>query len=216
LSEPASLALREQFATVEQQRQTTTFGMWIFLATEVLFFGALFTSYAVYRMYYTRAFTAGSSEMNLLLGAINTAVLISSSLTMALSIHSIALGKPARTLLFLVATMVIGALFIAIKFTEYYQHYMDHRAPGLDFVLSGPEARQVELFFVFYFAMTGLHALHMVIGIGLLSVLAVRTVAGSFTPEYHTPIEAVGLYWHFVDIVWVFLYAIFYLPGAHN
>lgn len=210
------LALREQFGTVEQQRETATAGMWIFLATEVLFFGALFVAYSIYRMYYTRPFTVGSSDMNLVLGAINTAVLITSSLTMAMSIHSIAIGKQLRTLGYLLATMLIGAVFIAIKFTEYYQHYMDQKAPGINFVSPDPMARQVELFFVFYFVMTGLHAVHMIIGIGLLSVLAARTTLGRFNPEYYTPIEAVGLYWHFVDIVWVFLYAIFYLPGVHK
>ena len=216
LFNPVELALREQFATPAQQRETTTFGMWIFLATEVLFFGALFTSYAVYRTYYTHAFTTGSEDMNLVLGAINTAVLITSSLTMALSIHSIATGKEARAVVYLLATIVIGAVFLGIKFTEYYQHYMDLKAPGLNFYSPDPAAGQVELFFVFYFVMTGLHAVHMIIGISILAVLVARTVGGSFTPEYYTPIEATGLYWHFVDIVWVFLYAIFYLPGVHK
>src|SRR5690242_1088875 len=112
--------------------------MWIFLATEVLFFGALFTAYTVYRMYYTRAFTVGSEDMSLVLGAINTAVLITTSLTMALSIHSIAIGKRSRTVLYLLATMIIGLVFLGIKFTQYYHHYMDHKAPGRDFISADP------------------------------------------------------------------------------
>lgn len=213
---PAALGLREQFATPEQQRETATFGMWIFLATEVLFFGALFTAFAAYRLYFPHAFTVGSEEMNLELGAINTAVLITSSLTMALAIHSIAIGKPLRTVVYLAATVVMGTLFLCLKFFEYYEHYQQGQAPGLNFVTSDPSGRQVELFFVFYFAMTGLHAVHMLIGIGILGLLLLRTAAGSFSAEYYTPIEATGLYWHFVDIVWVFLYAIFYLPGVHK
>jgi cytochrome c oxidase subunit 3 len=216
LFDSTALALREQFATEEQQRETTTFGMWIFLATEVLFFGALFMAFSIYRMQYPHAFTVGSEGMNLVLGATNTAVLITSSLTMAMSIHSIASGKPGRTVLFLIATMAIGAVFLGIKFTEYYQHYMEHKAPGLNFLSTDPAGRQIELFYVFYFLMTGLHAVHMIIGISILAILVVRTAAGSFTANYHTPIEATGLYWHFVDIVWVFLYAIFYLPGVHK
>jgi cytochrome c oxidase subunit 3 len=216
LSDYSVPALREQFATIEQQRETSTFGMWIFLATEVLLFGALFTSFSVYRYQFTHAFTVGSAEMNLLLGAVNTAVLITSSLTMAMSIHSMALGKQMRTVVYLVATILIGTVFIVIKLTEYYQHYLEHKAPGINFAATGPDASHLELFFVFYFVMTGLHAIHMIIGIGLLSVLCVRTTAGAFNDIYYTPIEAAGLYWHFVDIVWVFLYAIFYLPGVHK
>ena len=216
LLNPAGLAVREQFATAEQQRETTTFGMWVFLATEVLFFGALFASYTIYRMKFPEAFVVGSEAMNLALGATNTAVLITSSLTMAMSIYSIALGKQLRALFYLMATIVIGSVFLGIKFLEYYQHYMAHEAPGLNFVVASPTDRQVELFFVFYFAMTGLHAVHMIIGIGLLAILSIRTLSGSFNAAYFTPIEATGLYWHFVDIVWVFLYAIFYLPGVHR
>jgi cytochrome c oxidase subunit 3 len=211
-----ALALREQFATEEQQRETTTFGMWVFLATEVLFFGALFMAFSVYRMRFPHAFTVGSEGMNLVLGATNTAVLITSSLTMAMSIYSIALDKQGRAALYLIATMAIGAVFLGIKFVEYYQHYMEQKAPGLNFVSTDPAGRQIELFYVFYFVMTGLHAAHMIIGISILAILVVRTVAGAFTANYHTPIEATGLYWHFVDIVWVFLYAIFYLPGVHK
>jgi cytochrome c oxidase subunit 3 len=208
--------LREQYATPEQQRETVTLGMWIFLATEVLLFGVLFTAFAVYRTYYTHAFDEGSADMNIVLGAINTAVLITSSLTMAFSIYSAALGKILRTYLLLIATAFIGLIFLAIKFTEYYLHYQAHKVPGIWFESNSPDAGPLQMFYVFYFIMTGLHALHMTIGIGLVLVFAFRAAAGAFNPEYYTPLEAVGLYWHFVDIVWVFLFAIFYISGLHR
>lgn len=213
---PTTLMLREQYGTPEQQRETVTIGMWIFLATEVMFFGGLFTAFAVYRMYYTRGFDEGSADMNILLGAINTAVLLTSSLTMALSIYNAAAGKLFRTYWLLLLTALIGLGFLAIKFTEYYQHYEAHKVPGIRFESDKPEAGAIQLFYIFYFAMTGLHAVHMSIGIVLVILYALRTAAGQFNSEYHTPIEALGLYWHFVDIVWIFLFAIFYISGLHK
>ena len=208
--------LREQYGTPEQQRETATIGMWIFLATEVMLFGALFTAFSVYRMYHTPGFDEGSADMSIVLGSINTAVLITSSLTMALAIYSAALGKMVRTYWLLLATAAIGLVFLAIKFTEYYQHYLAHKVPGIWFESSSPHAPAMQMFYVFYFVMTGLHALHMTIGITLVVVFALRTAAGSFNSEYYTPLEAIGLYWHFVDIIWVFLFAIFYISGLHK
>jgi cytochrome c oxidase subunit III len=216
LSSPETLALREQFATADQQRDTSTVGMWIFLATEVMFFGGLFAGFAVYRMYYTQGFAEGSAEMEIVLGAINTAVLITSSLTMALSVYSISIGKQLRTYLLLLATALIGLAFLAIKFTEYYLHYQHHKVPGIWFESASPNHGAIELFFVYYFCMTGLHAIHMIIGISLVVLFAFRTAMGRFNAEYHTPITILGLYWHFVDIVWVFLFAIFYISGLHK
>ena len=212
---PRELALREQFATPGQQRETATTGMWIFLITEVLLFGALFTAFTVYLVSAPQAFDMGSHEMEILLGAINTAVLICSSFTMALAVYYSEVGNQKLIVLFLLLTMLIGAIFLGIKFTEYYDHFRDHKVPGLWFEQGGPLAPHIEMFFVFYFIMTGLHALHMLIGISILSVLAFRTLIGHIDAEYHTPIELGGLYWHFIDIVWVFLYAIFYIPGLH-
>ncbi len=213
---PATLLeLREQFASPEQQRETTAVGMWIFLMTEVMLFGGLFVAYTVYQLSHPQAFDIGSSEMESTIGAINTAVLICSSLTMALAVYSAEVGNRKMTMLLLVLTMLIGAAFLALKFTEYYDHWLDHKVPGFWFVQDGPQAPEVQMFFVFYFIMTGLHALHMTIGLGVLSVLVFRSFLGSFTAEYHTPIDMGGLYWHFIDVVWVFLYAIFYIPGLH-
>jgi cytochrome c oxidase subunit 3 len=215
LANPLTLALREQFHSPEQQEETSTVGMWIFLITEIMLFGALFTGFAVYQISHREAFTQVSADMEFWIGALNTAVLICSSFTMALAVHSAETGKNARLAGFLLATILIGLVFLAFKFTEYYLHYHDHKAPGFWFEQSGPNAGPIQMFFVFYFIMTGLHALHMIIGIGLLSAMLLRTFLGSFSAEYHTPIDLTGLYWHFVDTVWVFLFAIFYIPGVH-
>ncbi len=215
MSDPVTLELREQYATPQQQRETASVGMWIFLVTEVMLFGGLFTAYTVYRLSNPQAFDIGSSHMEMVLGAVNTAVLLCSSFTMVLAVHSAELGKQRALALLLLATMVIGAIFLGIKFTEYYLHYQEHKVPGFWFEYAGPFAGKVQMFFVFYFIMTGLHAIHMTIGIGILSVLLFRTILGTFSAEYYTPIDIGGLYWHFIDIVWIFLYAIFYLPGLH-
>ncbi len=215
MASPAELAVREQFHSPAQQRETSTAGMWIFLITEVMLFGGLFTAFAVYRVSHPQAFTIGSAEMEYVLGAVNTAVLICSSFTMAMAVHSAELGKRGRLAGFLIATILIGLVFLAIKFTEYYLHYRDHKLPGFWFEQSGPQGPYVQMFFVFYFIMTGLHAIHMMVGEGILATMLLRTALGSFSESYHTPIELSGLYWHFVDTIWVFLFAIFYIPGAH-
>lgn len=215
MANPAELIVREQFRTPEQQRETSSIGMWIFLATEIMLFGGLFSSFTVYRTMYPQAFIEGSADMNIVLGSINTVVLICSSFTMALAIHSIAIGSQKKLAIFLIATMFLGAVFLAIKFTEYYQHYEHHKVPAYWFEWAGPGGGHVQMFFVFYFLMTGLHAVHMFVGEGVLFAMLIRTGAGSFTSEYHTPVELTGLYWHFVDIIWVFLFAIFYIEGLH-
>lgn len=209
----SGLALREQFRNPQQQRDTATMGMFAFMATEVMFFGGLFTAFAVYRMYYTAGFLEGSREMTLAIGSINTGVLFTSCLTMSLAIHAISIGKQVRCYWMLILTAVIGLLFLALKFLEYFIHYAEHKVPGIWFNSHSPHAGAEQLFFFFYFALTGLHAIHLSIGVGLVGNLAVRTALGRFNAEYHTPVSIVGLYWHFVDIVWTFLYVIFYLPG---
>jgi cytochrome c oxidase subunit 3 len=209
-------ALRHQFATEEQQRHTAEIGMWIFLATEVMFFGGLFLGYTVYRILYPQAWAAGSNLMEFTLGTVNTAVLLCSSFTMALAVYSSAKGLRKSLLLFLFLTMLLGGVFLGIKAVEYYHHYLDHTVPGMQFSVNVPDPARVELFFFFYFAMTGLHAAHMIVGEGLLAVLLWRAYMGRFSPEYYTPVEITGLYWHFVDIVWLFLYPLFYLMARHK
>jgi cytochrome c oxidase subunit 3 len=215
LVDHAPSLVREHFRTAEQQRETEMFGMWIFLATEVLFFGGVFMAFTVYRMYYPQAFGAGSGGMNILLGSINTALLITSSLTMALAVYSAETGKRSRLVFLLIVTMLLGCAFLGIKFTEYYQHYLEHKMPGVWFEYGGPDASKVQMFFVFYYFMTGLHALHMMVEVGVLLVILGRALAGSFSAAHHTPVAVAGLYWSFVDIIWVFLFAIFYLQGLH-
>ncbi len=215
MSSVQTLLLREQFSNPQQQRDSSTLGMWIFMATEVMFFGGLFAAYAIYRMYYTRGFEEGAEGMTLLIGSINTVVLMTSCLTMSLAIRAISQNKQAQTYWMLILTNLLGVLFLVLKFTEYIQHYHEHKAPGVWFISHKPEAGAEQMFFVFYFAMTGLHAIHMTIGIGLVTAIAVRTAMGRFNAEYHTPVSIVGLYWHFVDIIWTFLYVIFYIPGFH-
>ena len=215
LANHAASRVRHHFRTAEQQRDTETLGMWIFLATEVMFFGALFVAFTAYRMYYPQGFGIGSADMEIVLGSINTAILISSSFTMALAVYSAEDGKDGLTSILLIITILLGLAFLGIKFTEYYNHFLDHKMPGISWAYSGQDAPHVEMFFVFYYVMTGLHAIHMIVGVGILAVILGRVAAGSFSAEYHTPVAIAGLYWSFVDIIWVFLFAIFYLQGLH-
>jgi cytochrome c oxidase subunit 3 len=201
--------LAEQFDSLEHQEQTATVGMWVFLATEILFFGGLFTAYIVYRTAYPRAFAIASEHSNLLLGTLNTAVLLTSSFFMALAVNSAKSGRKLPLVGFLACTIVLAMLFLALKGLEYSQHISEGLLPGRSF--KSEFSPQVELFFWLYFVMTGLHALHVFIGICILSFVAGMAMLGRFSTHYSTPVEVSGLYWHFVDIVWVFLYPLFYL-----
>ncbi|HEX9637142.1 MAG TPA: cytochrome c oxidase subunit 3 family protein [Acidobacteriota bacterium] len=212
----SATALAHQFDDLEQQREAGYLGMWTFLVTEILFFGGIFTGYTAYRALYPEAFAIGSHHLDYWLGTINTAVLILSSLTMALAVHASQLGRRRPLAGFLIATMVLGAAFLGVKWFEYAHKFQTGWIPGPDFAYTGPHAPQVELFVSFYFALTGMHALHMVVGLGILTVLLVQAWHGKFSPEYHSPVVVSGLYWHFVDIVWIFLYPLLYLIGAHH
>jgi cytochrome c oxidase subunit 3 len=208
-------ALAHQFEELDQQHEAASFGMWVFLATEVMFFGGLFASYTIYRNFYLPGFEAGSHHLDVTIGAVNTAVLICSSLTMALAVRAAQMGKRNALMAFLVGTMLLGLVFIFIKLRlEWLHDYREGFAPGLNFTFAGPHARSVEMFFCFYFIMTGVHALHMVIGEGMLAVLLVSAWKGRFGPDRYNPIEMMGLYWHFVDIVWIFLFPLLYLIGG--
>ena len=215
MPEARATALAEQFVDLEQQHEASSLGMWIFLASEVMFFGGLFTGYAIYRNLYLPGFMIGSRHLNVAIGAINTAVLISSSLTMALAIRAAQLGRRKALLLFLLSTILLGLAFVGIKIWYEWRHdYLEHLVPGFGFEFPGPNGRSVELFFVFYFFMTGFHALHMVVGVGVLTVLLVLAGKGKYSPERYNPVEAAGLYWHFVDVVWIFLFPLLYLIGG--
>jgi len=215
-------ALAHQFEDHAQQHDADTLGIWLFLVTEIMFFGGLFAAYAIFRWLYYAAFEGGSHILDIRLGAINTVVLLASSLTMALSVRSAQTGNRRALVLFLILTMILGGLFLGVKAFEYNQKFVEHIVPSLDWAPDGEALARLtpggldhaQLYFFFYFAMTGLHALHMIIGLGLLLWLVLRARKGSFTPSYFAPVEVVGLYWHFVDIVWIFLFPLLYLIGG--
>jgi cytochrome c oxidase subunit 3 len=214
--------LAHQFEDLEQQQEADALGIWVFLVTEIMFFGGLFAAYAIYRWLYFAAFQGGSHILDICLGAANTIVLLASSLTMALSVRSAQAGNRRALVLFLVATMVLGGIFLGVKAVEYNQKFVEHVVPSLDWAPEGQTLARLapgglehaQIYFFFYFAMTGLHALHMIIGMGLLVWLVFRARNNSFTPHYFAPVEVVGLYWHFVDIVWIFLFPLLYLIGG--
>ncbi len=242
-------ALAHQFDSMEQQKNASTFGMWVFLLTEIMMFGGLFTAYLIYRIKFYPAFVAGSTSISVSWGFANTLVLIGSSFTMAMAVWAAQRGKRQMQVWFLIGTMVLGAAFLGVKAKEYTDKYQECHIPGhvigkgfntwggcsaSDNKLGNiadeirekdpniPEgaakqtAHQTEIFFSFYFAMTGLHAFHMVIGMGLMTWLTLRASRGEFGPQYYTPMELGGLYWHFVDIVWIFLFPLLYLISRHH
>ncbi len=208
-NQPAVVA--HYFHDLDQQREVNTLGMWAFLATEVMFFGGLFMAYTAYHFAYPEAFAAGSFELDIILASINTVVLLCSSLTMTLAVHSAQTDHRTRLIVFLLATIGLGLIFLAIKSVEYYVKFEHHLIPGADFLWYGQHVNQVQLFFSLYFATTGLHAIHMIIGIGVLSYFVVKAYLGHFTSLTYDPVEMVGLYWHFVDIAWVFIFPLYYL-----
>jgi cytochrome c oxidase subunit 3 len=209
-------AVAHHFDDAEQQHEAATLGMWVFLVTEVMFFGGLFTAYVAYRALYPGAFGHASNHLDVRLGTTNTAVLITSSLTMALAVRAAQVGAaPARIVRWLAATMLLGSTFLGIKLVEYAHKFREGLVPGSAFAYPGSDAPQAQLFFSLYFGMTGLHALHMVIGLGLLAWLVREAGRGRFGAAYYTPVENCGLYWHFVDIVWIFLFPLLYLIGRH-
>jgi cytochrome c oxidase subunit 3 len=208
--------LQHHFVDLEAQKEATSLGMWLFLVTEVLFFGGMFTAYVVYRSSYRAAFEGASNLLDIRLGAFNTAVLLGSSLTMALAVWAATLGRKKLIVLFLSLTILLGAVFLGVKVKEYAQKFEHHEVPGPHFVVPHGLPPQSEMFFSLYFCMTGLHALHMIIGIGLLAWLIAKARRGAFSTRYSTPVDLVGLYWHFVDIVWIFLFPLLYLLGRHT
>ena len=203
--------LQHHFEDLGQQHEASTLGMWFFLATEILFFGGILLAYTVYRVLYPHAWALGAEHQNVVMGTINTIVLLGSSLTMALAVKFAQSGRRMPTVWMLLGTLFLGTLFLGIKGIEYAEHIHEGFFPGAMFHYAGPDVPQVQLFMIFYFALTGLHALHMVIGAGLLVWILWRAWRGQFGPEYYGPVEVMGLYWHFVDLVWIFLFPLLYL-----
>ncbi len=226
---------RHHFETEEQQREAGSFGMWLFLLTEIMFFGGMFFAYLLYRNWYNPAFVVASNQLNVVLGAINTAVLITSGFFMALGVYAAEVRNRSMLVWMLILTSVFGCIFLGVKYFEYKEKYEKHHIPGVNFNISefvnppidakthkpdqpaiAPDmAQKTQIFFFLYFGMTGMHALHMIIGLGLLVWLIWRANRGDFSFGYVAPIENFGLYWHFVDIVWLFLFPLLYLINRH-
>ncbi len=202
-----------QFATLEQQGATAEIGMWVFLVNETLFFGALIFTYFVYRLSYPHEFAAAARDTVLWCGTVNLAILLTSSLTMVLAINAAAQDARRKAVRWLVITAALGVVFLLIKSYEYYQDFQDKVVPALDFELKPGEGPAGVLFWVFYWVATGLHAVHLSIGIGLIFYMLWRIRRGEITPAYYAPLEVVGIYWSFVDVVWLFLYPCIYLVG---
>jgi len=222
--EQHNLALQHHFVNMEQQRNAASLGMWLFLATEIMFFGGLFCSYLIYRYWYPNEFAIASRALSLPIGTVNTAVLICSSLTVALSVRAAQVGQRKMLVILLLLTMLFGLTFLGVKGYEWHDEYERHHVPGLAFNISDLTAEypqihidpvHTQLFFALYFAMTGLHALHMIIGVGLFCFITFYAWKGHYGPDYHTPLENSGLYWHFVDIVWIYLFPLLYLIDRH-
>jgi cytochrome c oxidase subunit 3 len=208
--------LQHHFDNMAQQAEASTLGMWTFLVTEIMFFGGLFMAYLVYRHQSPLGFQEASHHLNIYWGAANTAILIVSSLTMALAVRAAQTSQPVRTqVMWLLSTMFFGTAFLGIKAIEYTDKFRDHIVPGPNFQWEGLYPKPAEQFYSLYFAMTGLHALHMVIGLGIMAVITIMALRKTFDSEYYTPVEVAGLYWHFVDIVWIFLFPLLYLIGRH-
>lgn len=235
----ASEHVAHHFENAEQQRQSAQLGMWVFLVTEVMFFGGLFGAYTIYRSLYPEAWVVGSHMLSIGLGGFNTAVLLASSLTMALAVHAAQTDKRKASAIWIVLTILLGFVFLGVKVVEYSAKFEHHLVPGAHFHLdplkelahleaSGAQVGEhlrhaletvnpnnVQLFYSLYFAMTGMHALHMIIGAGLMTWLLITTNKGRYSSAYYNPVEICGLYWHFVDIVWIFLFPMLYLVGRH-
>jgi cytochrome c oxidase subunit 3 len=209
-----AIAPEMQYADLPQQGDTAQLGMWVFITTETLFFGALLFTYFLYRMTYPHEFAAAAKDAVLWCGSVNIGLIMTSSLTMVLAINSAADGRRRALVYWLVATAFLGLCFLGVKGYEYCLDYNDNVVPAVNFVIKPGEGPAGELFWVFYFVATGLHAIHMTIGIGLiLYMLLWRVRRGEITPAYYAPLEVVGLYWSFVDTVWIFLFPSIYLVG---
>ncbi len=217
-----------QFDDALQQQESSTLGMWVFLITEIMFFGGLMLAYVIYRSTYPDSFHLASRQLSESLGFINTCVLLVSSLTMAFAVRSAQLGNQKALKGFIIVTMLLGTVFLVIKGFEYADKINHHLVPGTSYAFhdaSGhtpaagtgghtapaPHTENTQIFFSLYFAMTGLHAFHMIIGLGLMTWLYTKARRGRFSPDYYNPVEVMGLYWHFVDIVWIFLFPLLYL-----
>jgi cytochrome c oxidase subunit III len=215
-----------QFDTEAQQKDCSTLGMWVFLITEVMFFGGMFAAYTIYRGLYPHVFAVASTSLNATIGAFNTCVLLLSSFTMVMAVRSGQLGKRKAIIGWLILTLIFGSAFLGVKAIEWNEKFVEHHVPGASFhfderasdgklLISESEQGHAQIFFSLYFGMTGLHALHMVVGVGMLLWLIWAAKIGTYSASYFTPIDIGGLYWHFVDVIWIFLFPLLYLIDRH-
>ena len=205
--------LQHHFSDIEQQRESAKLGMWIFLLTEVLLFGGLFVAYGIFRSSYPEMFLNAHKHLDVFLGTVNTIVLISSSVTMALAIQRMQINKNKQTGILLILTLLLAATFLVIKYFEYRHKFELGQLPGNLYTYKGVVGNNPHIFFSVYFAMTGLHGLHVIAGMIVITWLLVRTNKNHFSPDYYTPLEMGGLYWHLVDMIWIFLFPLLYLIG---
>ncbi len=203
--------VQHHFVDSDQQFDAAKFGMWIFLVTEILFFGGLFAAYIVYRAWYPELFTLASTELNTLWGGVNTLVLIGSSLTVAMAIKSAQLNQKKNIIINLGITIALALVFMVIKYFEYTHKFEIGIFPGEFYTFEGIDHPKANIFFSLYYLMTGLHGIHVLVGIGLMIWLVKKATNNAFNSEYYTPLEITGLYWHLVDIIWIFLFPLFYL-----
>lgn len=203
----------EQYDDADQQHATAQFGMWVFLATEVLFFGVLFAGYAVCRVRDPQAFLLGSQHTEIIFGAVEAGILLLSSATITLAVNLISFDARRVVTGLLAVTALLGLAFLVLHGIEYSHEYDEHLMVGVDFAQHGPHARGIELLFFLYYAMTLYHSLHVFIGVCVLATIAMLVWRRKIRSEYTTPLVVAALYWHLVDIVWIFLFPLMYLVG---
>jgi len=201
------------FKSADHEFESAKQGMWIFLLTEVLFFSGLFVAFGVFRALYPDMFHEAHKMLDWRMGATNTVILITSSLTMAMAVSSVQTGKTTRAVWGLVFTLLLACGFLVVKYFEYSQKIHHGLLPGALFNSEHLTHPKAPLFFSIYFGSTGLHAFHVICGMGVIAWVLKRTANGEFGPNYYTPVEMVGLYWHFVDLVWIYLFPLLYLVG---
>ena len=201
------------FTDAEQQRESAKMGMWIFLVTEILLFSGLFVAYVIFRAWYPDMFYNAHKFLDVSMGTLNTIVLITSSLTMALAIRSMQVNKKNETIVFLILTLIFALVFLVVKYFEYHHKIELGQLPGKLYTFKGVQGDNPHIFFGVYFAMTGLHAVHVIIGMTVIIWALTRTVKNHFSDQYYTPLEMTGLYWHLVDMIWIFLFPLLYLIG---
>ncbi|MDF1544285.1 MAG: cytochrome c oxidase subunit 3 family protein [bacterium] len=208
---PANLA--HHFTEVEQQQESAKLGMWLFLLTEILLFGGLFCFYAIFRAWNPDIFHNAHFHLDVVMGTLNTVVLITSSVTMALAIRSLQLDQKRAALWFLWSTLILAGIFLVVKYFEYAHKFHLGQLPGKYYTFQGIEGTNPHIFFSVYFLMTGLHGIHVIAGMSIIGWLIVKTSRNRFSSQYYTPVEMTGLYWHLVDLIWIFLFPMFYLIG---